>query len=41
MKCQCGSEIVKNDEMVWCPKCGWSFTIERIKAIYEFIYGRK
>jgi len=39
MKCQCGTEIERNDKMIWCPKCGWSFTIELLKNLYEFING--
>lgn len=40
MKCECGEEVIKNDKMVWCPKCGWSFTIELIKKLNEFLNER-
>jgi len=40
MKCECGSEIEQNDKLVYCPQCGWSFTIELIKKLYEFLNGK-
>jgi len=40
MKCHCGAEIKQNDKLVYCPTCGWSFTIELIKKLYEFLNGK-
>jgi len=40
MKCECGEEIKLNDKLVYCPKCGWSFTLELIKKLFELINDR-
>ena len=40
MKCNCGEEIQVNKDLVYCPKCGWSFTKELIKKLFEFINDR-
>ena len=40
MKCECGEEIKLNDKLVYCPKCGWSFTLELIRKLFELINDR-
>lgn len=41
MKCKCGEEIQLEKDIVYCPSCGWSFTIELIKKLFEFINEEK
>ncbi len=37
MKCNCSTELKMNKDLVYCPKCGWSFTIELIKKLFRFV----
>lgn len=39
MKCNCGTELKLVNDLVYCPKCGYSMDTERIKKLYEFVYG--
>ena len=40
MKCDiCDIDVSKDSKKIWCSKCGWHFTIEQIKKLYEFLNG--